>query len=53
MNARPEPMPKDAPAPAGFRWDDPFRLDEQLSEEEVKHDDGDEGEMIVYSCAIL
>ncbi len=34
MNARPEPMPKDAPAPAGFRWDDPFRLDEQLSEEE-------------------
>jgi glutaryl-CoA dehydrogenase len=26
--------PKDAPAPASFRWDDPFLLDEQLSDDE-------------------
>ena len=30
----PNPKPKDAPAPASFRWDDPFLLDEQLTDDE-------------------
>jgi glutaryl-CoA dehydrogenase len=34
MNAVPVPKPKDAPAPARFQWDDPFLLDEQLSDDE-------------------
>jgi glutaryl-CoA dehydrogenase len=34
MNAVPNPKPKDAPAPASFRWDDPFLLDEQLTDDE-------------------
>jgi glutaryl-CoA dehydrogenase len=34
MNAVPAPKAKDAPAPASFGWDDPFLLEEQLSEDE-------------------
>jgi glutaryl-CoA dehydrogenase len=34
MNAMPATKAKDAPAPASFRWEDPFLLDEQLSEDE-------------------
>jgi glutaryl-CoA dehydrogenase len=34
MNAVPNPKPQDAPAPASFRWDDPFLLDEQLADDE-------------------
>jgi glutaryl-CoA dehydrogenase len=34
MNAVPVPKPKDAPAPASFQWDDPFLLDDQLSDDE-------------------
>jgi glutaryl-CoA dehydrogenase len=34
MNALPHPKPKEAAAPASFRWDDPFLLDEQLSDDE-------------------
>jgi glutaryl-CoA dehydrogenase len=34
MNAVPAPKPQDAPAPASFRWDDPFLVDEQLLEDE-------------------
>jgi glutaryl-CoA dehydrogenase len=35
MTAQPAPTkPKDAPAPASFRWDDPFLLDDQLSDDE-------------------
>jgi glutaryl-CoA dehydrogenase len=34
MNAVPAPKPQDAPAPASFRWDDPFLIDEQLLEDE-------------------
>jgi glutaryl-CoA dehydrogenase len=34
MNAVPNPKPKDAPAPARFAWDDPFLLDEQLTDDE-------------------
>src|ERR671917_495268 len=34
MNAVPVAKPKDKPAPASFQWDDPFLLDEQLSDEE-------------------
>jgi len=34
MNAVLNPKPKDAPAPASFRWDDPFLLDEQLTDDE-------------------
>jgi glutaryl-CoA dehydrogenase len=33
MNALPQPKPQDA-APAGFRWDDPFLLEDQLSDDE-------------------
>jgi glutaryl-CoA dehydrogenase len=28
------PQPKDKPAPVNFQWDDPFMLDEQLTEDE-------------------
>jgi glutaryl-CoA dehydrogenase len=34
VNALPHPKPKDASSPASFRWDDPFLLDEQLSDDE-------------------
>src|SRR4028119_1508677 len=34
MNAVPVQKPKDAPAPASFHWDDPFLLDEQLTDDE-------------------
>ncbi|HEV2559481.1 MAG TPA: acyl-CoA dehydrogenase [Microvirga sp.] len=34
MNAVPLHKPKDAPAPASFRWDDPFLLGEQLTDDE-------------------
>src|SRR5215208_4264158 len=34
MNAVPVAKPKDAPAPASFRWDDPFLLEDQLSDDE-------------------
>src|SRR5918998_403408 len=34
MNAVPVAKPKDKPAPASFQWDDPFLLDEQLSDDE-------------------
>ncbi len=34
MNALPQAKSKDAPAPAGFNWEDPFLLDEQLSDDE-------------------
>ncbi|HEX2509400.1 MAG TPA: acyl-CoA dehydrogenase [Microvirga sp.] len=34
MTAVPAPKPQDAPAPASFRWDDPFLIDEQLLEDE-------------------
>src|ERR687886_376433 len=34
MAAVPHPKLKDASAPASFRWDDPFLLDEQLTEDE-------------------
>jgi len=34
MNALPHPKSKDAPAPASFQWDDPFLLDEQLTDDE-------------------
>ena len=34
MNAVPVQKPKDAPAPASFQWDDPFLLDEQLTDDE-------------------
>jgi glutaryl-CoA dehydrogenase len=34
MNALPHLKPKDASAPASFRWDDPFLLDEQLTDDE-------------------
>jgi glutaryl-CoA dehydrogenase len=34
MNALPTPKPQDAAAPAGFRWDDPFLLEEQLTDDE-------------------
>ena len=27
-------QPKDKPAPVNFQWDDPFMLDEQLTEDE-------------------
>src|SRR3712207_2349119 len=34
MNAVPVAKPKDAPAPATFNWEDPFLLDEQLTDDE-------------------
>jgi glutaryl-CoA dehydrogenase len=37
MNAMPQPKaadPRSAPAPASFNWEDPFLLDDQLSEDE-------------------
>src|ERR687894_870038 len=34
MTALPHPKPKDTTAPASFRWDDPFLLDEQLHDDE-------------------
>jgi glutaryl-CoA dehydrogenase len=34
MTAVPHPKPKDAAAPASFRWNDPFLLDEQFSDDE-------------------
>jgi glutaryl-CoA dehydrogenase len=34
MNAVPVQKPKDAPAPARFHWEDPFLLDEQLTDDE-------------------
>ena len=35
MTAQTAPFkPKDAPAPASFRWDDPFLLDDQLTDDE-------------------
>jgi glutaryl-CoA dehydrogenase len=34
MNALPHPKPQAAAAPASFRWDDPFLLDEQLHDDE-------------------
>src|SRR5918997_3265031 len=34
MNALPNPKPQDASAPAGFRWDDPFLLEDQLGDDE-------------------
>src|SRR5215212_7925194 len=34
MNAVPVAKPKDAPAPARFQWDDPFLLEEQLTDDE-------------------
>src|SRR5919107_2408290 len=34
MNAVPVAKPKDKPAPSSFQWDDPFLLDEQLSDDE-------------------
>jgi glutaryl-CoA dehydrogenase len=34
MNALPQAKSKDAPAPAGFNWEDPFLLDEQLTDDE-------------------
>ena len=34
MNALPHPKPQTASAPASFRWDDPFLLEEQLTEDE-------------------
>src|SRR5919199_443833 len=34
MAAVPHPKLKDASAPASFQWDDPFLLDEQLTEDE-------------------
>ena len=34
MTARPALKPKDAPDPGGFDWEDPFRLEDQLGEDE-------------------
>ncbi|HEX2552413.1 MAG TPA: acyl-CoA dehydrogenase [Microvirga sp.] len=34
MNALPHSKPKDAPAPARFVWEDPFLLDDQLTDDE-------------------
>ena len=34
MTAVPHSRPKDASSPASFRWDDPFLLDEQLTDDE-------------------
>ena len=34
MTALPHPKLKDTAAPASFRWDDPFLLEEQLTEDE-------------------
>jgi glutaryl-CoA dehydrogenase len=34
MAALPQAKPKDAPAPASFNWEDPFLLDEQLTDDE-------------------
>jgi glutaryl-CoA dehydrogenase len=34
MNALPQAKSKDAPASAGFNWEDPFLLDEQLTDDE-------------------
>src|SRR5918998_2366716 len=34
MNALPHLKPKDASAPASFRWEDPFLLDQQLTDDE-------------------
>ena len=34
MTAVAEAKAKGAPAPASFRWDDPFLLDEQLTDDE-------------------
>jgi glutaryl-CoA dehydrogenase len=34
MAALPHAKPKDAPAPASFNWEDPFLLDEQLTDDE-------------------
>ena len=34
MNAVPSKKPKDAAAPARFQWDDPFLLDDQLTDDE-------------------
>ena len=34
MNALPQARPKDAPAPATFNWEDPFLLDDQLTDDE-------------------
>src|ERR671916_442094 len=34
MNALPHPKPQDAAVPAGFRWDDPFLLEDQLTDDE-------------------
>ena len=34
MNALPQAKAQDAPSPARFQWDDPFLLDEQLTDDE-------------------
>ena len=34
MNALPNPKPSEAKASAAFQWDDPFLLDEQLTDDE-------------------
>src|SRR5918998_1641955 len=34
MNALPHPKPQDTAVPAGFRWDDPFLLEDQLTDDE-------------------
>ena len=34
MNALPQAKPKDAPASARFNWEDPFLLDDQLTDDE-------------------
>ena len=35
MNALPNPKPSEAKASAAFQWDDPFLLDEQLTDAEA------------------